>query len=74
MNSKMGFQKGDEREVFINYQAARISWIFMLAVLLLWSIYDLCNLNFKSIHLIVLGITLMIHFSTLIYFRKKYGN
>ncbi|MCD4669011.1 MAG: hypothetical protein K8S14_01050 [Actinomycetia bacterium] len=71
---KPGFEKGDERGIYIASKALRNSWIFNSTALFLWMIVELLRNGPTSVFyilLIIFSSGLTVFWSFYIYYLKK---
>jgi uncharacterized membrane protein len=70
---KLGFEKGDERTIYIGFHAGRVTFIFTTAVLLVWSLQEILSTGSLSIQFAVLCASLVVFWLSYIYYTKKFG-
>jgi len=71
---KLGFEKGDERGVYITSKALRNSWIFNSIVLFLWIVVELIRNGPTSVFfilLIIFSAGLTVFWGFYLYYLKK---
>lgn len=70
---KMGFEKGDERTIYIGFHAGRLAWVFTTVVLLIWSLQGVWSTGGLPVQLIVLTASQTIFWFSYLYYRRKIG-
>ena len=68
---RLGFMKADEMDIHIALVAVRSSWLVVMIVLLIWSIYDVVTKHTITMPLIILLLGEIVYFSTDLYMRRK---
>ncbi|MBE5103469.1 hypothetical protein [Priestia aryabhattai] len=67
----MRIKKADEMEIYENKQAAKNSFLFYTAALLLWTLYDFIVKGQRGIEFLILMIGTAIFFWTRVYYKRK---
>jgi len=72
--SKLGFDKGDERGIYIGFHAGRVAWMFTTALLLLWSLYGILRTGNLPAQFVVLSASQVVFWISYLYYGKKLGS
>lgn len=65
-------KKSDEMEMFINYKAARLSYVFVAISLVIWMIIDFAmNKEFPLAQFLIIAIQNMIFFGSKIFMMHR---
>lgn len=70
----MKLKKADEMEKYENKQAAKNSFLFYTAALLIWTLYDFITTGQRGIEFLILMIGVAIFFWTRVYYKRKIHN
>ncbi|ATW26593.1 hypothetical protein [Candidatus Formimonas warabiya] len=71
---KLGFEKGDERMVYIGFYSTRIAWVFTSVVLMIWSLQGLLTTDNIPVQFIVFSSTQVVYWLSYLHYRKKLGS
>lgn len=67
----LGFRKADEMDQYISTVALRWSWLVIVLLLLIWSIYGVVAQGEITPPLMVLGAGLAVNYGVILYMRKR---
>ena len=70
----LGFRRADEMDLHIALRAVRVSWIIIMASLLVWSLFDFISTGNLTLPFILLSLGLAVYFAMILYLRKKLSN
>ncbi len=71
LSQRLGFKKADEMDTHIALFAVRSSWLVVMIVLCIWSIYDVVTKQTITMPLNILILGGFVYFSTDLYMRRK---
>jgi hypothetical protein len=69
---KLGFKK-EERAEHIGLYSVRISWVFTMIVLLIWSFHGLITSGRLETQVLVFFASQFVFWLTLLFYRKRFG-
>lgn len=71
LSQRLGFTEADEMDTHIALFAVRSSWLVVMIVLWIWSIYDVVTKQTITMPLTILLFGGIVYFSTDLYMRRK---
>lgn len=71
--NRLGFDKGDERELSISLYSARIAWIFTTIILVVWSLKDILSTGSLSFQFVVFSASQTVFWTSYLYYKRKLG-
>ncbi len=70
---KLGFAKGDERQIYIGFYSGRIAWVFTTIMLIIWSLQGILSTGNLPIQFTVFTASQAVFWVSYIYYKKKLG-
>lgn len=67
----MKIKKADEMEMSINFKAMRLSWVFVVVVLIIWVFYDFITTGELNTIFSIILLQSIIFFGSKLYLTKK---
>ncbi|NPV90759.1 MAG: hypothetical protein HPY50_08305 [Firmicutes bacterium] len=69
----LGFEKGDERNVYVGYYSSRIAWVFTSIVLLIWSLQGFLTTGGLPVQFDVLCASQVVFWVSFLFYKRKLG-
>lgn len=70
---RLGFEKADERNIYIGFYSSRLAWLFTTSLLFIWSWYDLINTGNLSMPFILFSSSQAVYWLSHLYYSRKLG-
>lgn len=61
----------DESEMFVNFRAMRLSWLFLTLMLIVWSLYEVIKTGEPGIQFLILCVSTVIFCTAKLIITKK---